>query len=140
MTATGRAAAGALAVLALVSACSASPDASAAAEAASALVEAVASSDGAAACTLLAPAAVQALESEFSAACEEAVLEPEVADEIEDAAGGGSRGAQAFGRQAQVRLEGDTVFLTLSGETWLVTAAGCTPRTDQPYECAIEGG
>lgn len=139
MKVTGRAAAGAAAVLALVSACSAAPHASAAEDAATALVEAVAAGDGAAACALLAPSAVEALETERSSACEEAVLEPEVVEDLADADAAEVSRSRAYGRQAQVRLEGDTVFLTLSGTSWLVTAAGCTPRTDQPYECSIEG-
>ncbi|WP_199423262.1 hypothetical protein [Actinotalea solisilvae] len=132
--------AGAATVLALVAGCAAAPDAPAAAAVAEAFATAVADGDGAAACTLLAPSAVQGLESEWSSACEEAVLEPDVAEDVAQAAGSAAQETHAYGRQAQVRLDGDTVFLTLSGDTWLVTAAGCTPRTDQPYECSIERG
>jgi hypothetical protein len=41
------------------------------------------------------------------------------------------------GRQAQVRLGGDTVFLARSGDGWVVTAAGCDPRPDRPYDCEV---
>lgn len=47
--------------------------------------------------------------------------------------------SQAFGRNAQVVFEADTVFLTLSNGTWKVMAAGCTPRGERPYSCLIEG-
>ena len=42
------------------------------------------------------------------------------------------------GRQAQVVTATDTVFLALSGDAWVVTAAGCTPRDDRPYDCEVE--
>jgi hypothetical protein len=138
MTSTRRVITSAVGVIVLVSGCSASPDAGAAASVAEELAAAVRASDGAAACDLLAPAAVRSLESQFSSACEEAVLEPDVTAEITDGGTTASE-AHAYGQQAQVHLEGDTVFLTMSGDAWLVTAAGCSPRLDQPYECSIEG-
>jgi hypothetical protein len=47
--------------------------------------------------------------------------------------------SQAYGREAQVRLDGDTVFLTRSGDRWVVTAAGCTARNERPYLCEVKG-
>jgi hypothetical protein len=32
------------------------------------------------------------------------------------------------------------VFLAMSGDTWRITGAGCTPRTDRPYDCVLDGG
>jgi hypothetical protein len=37
-------------------------------------------------------------------------------------------------------MAGDVVFLTVSGADWLVTAAGCTPRPERPYDCQVSGG
>jgi hypothetical protein len=31
------------------------------------------------------------------------------------------------------------LFLTVSGDHWLVTAAGCDARPDRPYDCVLEG-
>lgn len=52
---------------------------------------------------------------------------------------GESLSAQAYGRNAQVLFESDTVFLTLSEGTWKVMAAGCTARGERPYSCLVEG-
>ena len=41
---------------------------------------------------------------------------------------------------AQVLMDGDMVFLTVFGDHWLITAAGCTSRGDRPYDCAVKGG
>lgn len=41
------------------------------------------------------------------------------------------------GGQAQVRTAGDAVFLALSGDRWVVTAAGCEPQGDRPYDCEV---
>ncbi|MGI5270144.1 hypothetical protein ACQEUU_13410 [Nonomuraea sp. CA-218870] len=40
--------------------------------------------------------------------------------------------------EAQVRLEGDTLFLHHFGDGWRVVAAGCAPVPDLPYECGVE--
>lgn len=40
---------------------------------------------------------------------------------------------------AQVRLAGDTVFLLRFPDGWRVSAAGCTPQEEAPYDCEVEG-
>ena len=50
------------------------------------------------------------------------------------------RDSQAFGRGAQVLMDGDVVFLSMFGNRWLITAAGCQPRGDRPYDCTLKGG
>ena len=50
------------------------------------------------------------------------------------------RRVDVHGRQARVTLTADTLFLALFSTGWKVTAAGCTPRPDQPYDCTVEGG
>ncbi|KZF09153.1 hypothetical protein A2J03_03150 [Rhodococcus sp. EPR-157] len=46
---------------------------------------------------------------------------------------------RAYGRAAQVRMDTDTVFLTIADGEWKVTAAGCRPEPGGPYDCVIEG-
>ncbi|MEW1638929.1 hypothetical protein AB0469_33345 [Streptomyces sp. NPDC093801] len=48
--------------------------------------------------------------------------------------------AEVYGRQAKVRLTGDTLFLSQFDRGWKVIAAGCTPRPEQPYDCRVKGG
>jgi hypothetical protein len=91
-------------------------------------------SDGAVACVLLAPRSRAALEESSGSTCTAALpalrLEP----------GGRVTGVQVYGKDAQVRLEQDTVFLARFDDGWRVTAAGCTPAGDLPYDCRISGG
>jgi hypothetical protein len=123
-----------LAASTLLTGCALSPDASAAADAAESFHAAVAAGDGSAACDLLAPATADELEQAQAAPCADAVLS---ADLVE---GGTAVDSHAYGRQAQVVLTDDVVFLTVSGGRWLVTAAGCTPRHERPYDCEISEG
>jgi hypothetical protein len=83
-------------------------------------------------CALLAPAALAALESDESAPCTATVgrLAPP---------GGQVQQTEVWGDEAQVRMTGDTLFLTHTGAGWKVIAAGCTPNADLPYECRLEG-
>ncbi|MCK9795691.1 hypothetical protein M1843_18240 [Isoptericola sp. 4D.3] len=101
---------------------------------------AVADGDGAAACALLLPGAADDLAEEEQAPCPEALLDP--------AGPGGVLGPRAAdaaveavhraGSQAQVVTASDTVFLARSGDTWVVTAVGCDPRGERPYDCEVE--
>ncbi|MFD0374415.1 hypothetical protein [Streptomyces sp. NPDC127112] len=91
----------------------------------------------------------------FGRAC--ALLAPqtrqEVASGTDDCAGGLAREqlpvvsggaadavAEVYGRQAMVRLSGDTLFLSQFDKGWKVIAAGCTPRPDLPFDCKVKGG
>ena len=94
---------------------------------------ALAAGDAEAACEVLAPATRRELES-ASGTCAEALTEedlPQAEGVVE---------WTVFGGGAQVRLDGDTVFLTRSDGPWFVQAAGCTPQQDLPYDCTIGGG
>jgi len=125
----------ALAGCALLAGCaSLAPDAGGAAAVAQSFHAAVAEGDGQAACALLAPAVVTEVEDSSGAQCPDAVLAAGV-----PSAAGVVR-THAYGRQAQVVLDDDVLFLTVSGEGWLVTGAGCSPRPDRPYDCRISGG
>ena len=83
-------------------------------------------------CDLLAPTTRVALEEEASAPCEEAIEELQLP-------GGEVTGVEIWGGDAQVRLDGDTVFLTETSAGWRVSAAACTERPERPYDCEVEG-
>ncbi|BCW06290.1 hypothetical protein NtRootA1_24280 [Arthrobacter sp. NtRootA1] len=46
---------------------------------------------------------------------------------------------EGYGREALVQFERDAVFVAVSGSSWRVTAAGCTPREEIPYSCEVGG-
>ncbi|MEV5311411.1 hypothetical protein [Streptomyces sp. NPDC052610] len=85
-------------------------------------------------CGTLAPATREELEHTAEAACARAIGEEELPP------GGAVRQVDVYGAQARVVLEHDTVFLSHFPDGWKVTAAGCLPRPERPYQCAIEGG
>jgi hypothetical protein len=123
-----------VAAAALTGCASLAPDATAAADVALAFHSAVSSGDGTAACGLLAPAATEELEHSAGSPCPDAVLAADLTP------GADVLRTHAWGRQAQVVMADDVVFLTVSGGDWLVTAAGCTPRPERPYDCRVSGG
>jgi hypothetical protein len=82
-------------------------------------------------CALLVPAAVLALEHDEQAPCAEALGQVELP-------GGEVVASQVWGDNAQVRLTGDTVFLTSTGQGWRVVAAGCRSPGEGPYLCRVE--
>ena len=83
-------------------------------------------------CALLAPATLQTLESDESAPCLDVIGQVPLP-------GGVVEAVEVWGGQAQVRLGGDTVFLTETPSGWRVTAAACEPRGEMPYDCQVEG-
>lgn len=83
-------------------------------------------------CALLAPATLQTLESDESAPCADAIGSVPLP-------GGAVEAVEVWGGQAQVRLGGDTVFLTETPAGWRVTAAACVPHGELPYDCQVEG-
>lgn len=88
-----------------------------------------------AACRLLAPETSGQLEQDEGKACREALG----AQELPTA--GAVRTTEVYGRQAMLRLVGDTMFLSRFDGGWKVVAAGCTPQGEQqPYQCAVKGG
>ncbi len=95
------------------------------------LLDAVAAGDGAAACALLAPDTVETVAEDEP--CAEAILDQDLPQP------GAVVGADVYGQWAQVRLDGDTIFLAAFPGGWRVVAAGCTPRADRPYRCSVEG-
>ncbi|MDP9430798.1 MAG: hypothetical protein M3Q47_18940 [Actinomycetota bacterium] len=83
-------------------------------------------------CALLAPMTLQTLESDESAPCADAIEQVPLP-------GGAVEAVEVWGGEAQVRLGGDTVFLTDTPSGWRVTAAACQPRGELPYDCQVEG-
>ncbi|WP_210508922.1 hypothetical protein [Naasia sp. SYSU D00057] len=124
--------AGLLATSALLTGCSgamASP-----ATAAADFEAALGGGDYGAACDLLTPEAVTQVESGSGQACPDALAMLGIPP------GGEMASVQAWGRAAIVELDGDTLFLARTGESWAVRAAGCSPVPDGPYDCTVEGG
>lgn len=98
------------------------------------MLGAVERADGADACAVLAPDTISELEESAGKPCPVAVLEQDLP------APGAVTATAVYGQWAQVRLSEDTVFLGVFPDGWRVVAAGCTPRTERPYDCVLQGG
>jgi hypothetical protein len=117
-----------MAVLAGLAGCS-SGEETPAQQVAERFYSAVGSGQGTAACGLLAPRTAEQMRSD-GAGCAASILQL-------DLSAGGVRATEVWGGEAQVRLAGDTVFLHRFSRGWLVRAAGCSPRGEQPYLCKV---
>lgn len=95
------------------------------------LLGAARNGDGATACDLLAPATRSELESSSGSPCEEAILEEDLGE------GTGEMRVEVYDTSAQVKVGGDTVFLSRFDGRWLVVAAACTAVPDRPYDCSV---
>jgi hypothetical protein len=99
---------------------------------------AIGDGDGDRACTLLSLSAAEAVADDEGAPCPDSLTSGTVADDLaaraEDVA---PHDVRVAGRQAQVRVGSDTVFLARSGDGWVVTAAGCDARPGRPYDCEV---
>jgi hypothetical protein len=82
-------------------------------------------------CDLLAPRALAALEEESSTSCTDAVQQLPLK-------GGEVTSVEIWGGDAQVRVGGDTLFLTETSAGWRVVAAACRPQGEAPYDCEVE--
>lgn len=126
----------AVGVIAVAAGCSSlQPDAAEATQVVQQFGTALRDGDGEEICELLAPETVEEVEQETQSDCADAIteqglphLDPETVSEV-----------RAYGRAAQARMDIDTIFLTRSGSSWKITAAGCAPRSDAPYDCLVEG-
>ena len=85
--------------------------------------------DPASACGVLAPGTLH--EVEASGPCEEAMSDLPQASRVSH--------VDVYGKQAMVTLDGDVAFLALFPGGWRVTAAGCVPVAERPYECSVKG-
>jgi hypothetical protein len=84
-------------------------------------------------CDLLAPKTQAALEQNGSQSCADAIGQLPLN-------GGRVESVQVWGGAAQVRMSGDTLFLTETHAGWRVSAAACTPNGDAPYDCGVKAG
>jgi len=125
----------------LLGGCAASPGGADADAVVHEFYAAVADDDGDAACALLAPSALENLEDDTGEPCPDAVLAGDVGTTlVERAPAGPATSVHVAGRAAQVVLPDDVTFLTVDGDSWRLTAAGCDARPQRPYDCVIEGG
>ncbi|MBT2383750.1 hypothetical protein J7E86_09155 [Streptomyces sp. ISL-11] len=85
-------------------------------------------------CAALAPATREELEHSADSPCAQAVGQEELP------AAGAVRHVDVYGDQARAVLAHDTLFLAHFPDGWKVTAAGCVPRPQRPYQCAVKGG
>lgn len=109
------------------------PDDGAAAAAATAFRAALQRSDGTAACRLLAPQTVHEVAQSAGKPCPAAVVEDGVAGQ------GDPVQVDVYGQNARVVFADDVVFLANFPVGWRLTAAGCTPQGDRPYDCQVKG-
>lgn len=123
------------AVLAVTAGCGAAGSREdAASAAATGFTAALQRSDGRQACALLAPRTLDELEQSEQTSCDRAVIQERLP------AGDRVRDVDVYGDQARVVLTDDTLFLAHFPTGWKVTAAGCAPRPEQPYDCTVKGG
>ncbi|MDQ0994640.1 hypothetical protein [Streptomyces sp. V3I7] len=88
-----------------------------------------------AACALLAPETRSELQESQRSACASALGEQGLPE------GGPVRDVEVYGRQAQVVLRDDILFLSRFDEGWRVVAAGCAAEPGEPaFTCTIKGG
>jgi hypothetical protein len=85
------------------------------------------------ACALLAPNTVEGVEQGDTGSCADKLAQVTLPHS------GVVTDSRAYGRSAQVLVRDDTVFLTRSGNEWKITAAGCIPRGERPYDCDVKG-
>jgi hypothetical protein len=90
------------------------------------------SGDPQARCDLLMPQTLEQLEEQLQKSCAEGIGDVPLE-------GGDVESVQVWGGDAQVKLGGDTVFLTNSRSGWRIAAAVCTPQPEGPYDCEVEG-
>jgi len=117
---------------ALLSGCSSGND-DAATRTAERLHASLQAEDGSAACDLLSDDAQEQL-AESGDSCESAVMDAGIPDT------GRVVAVKVYGTAAQVRYDEDVVFLGEFSDGWKVTAAGCSPQADAPYDCQVQGG
>jgi hypothetical protein len=102
--------------------------------AATAFQKALGRGDRTALCAALAPQTRSEVEEAEKKACADAISAHDLP------AGGPVRSVDVHGRQARAVLASDTLFLSQFPDGWKIVAAGCLPRSGQPYQCSVKGG
>jgi hypothetical protein len=91
---------------------------------------AVRNGDVQAACGMLADEARSSLERTSARSCPDALTALHLRGDRPIA-------VQVWGDDGQARLPGGALFLARFGQGWKITGAGCRPRADRPYACAV---
>lgn len=115
----------------LLAGCSSDVAAQSAAEAAQAFLRAGPGQ----ACARLAPDTAEAVAKQADGDCGQALADLDLPDASE------VQRVEVAGESAQVRLDGQVVFLARFADGWKVTAAGCVredPDPAVPYECQVK--
>jgi len=94
--------------------------------------EALRADDSGVACELLSDEARGNLEAASGRPCATALTGLELPN-------GSVSSLEVWGDNAQARLTSGVLFLAMFSTGWKVTAAGCEPRPDMPYDCTVEG-
>jgi hypothetical protein len=88
--------------------------------------------DPRAACALLAPGTLSELEGS-AGPCGQVLPEQDLSEP------GQVRRVEVYGRDAWVEVGADVVILARFPSGWRVTAAGCRPVPERPYDCVLKG-
>jgi len=115
-----------------VAGCAGTPHENAVTAAARSFVAKVSSGDGAAACALLTDDARSSAPGATDQSCAQAI------SNVKEQ-GGAVGGVQVWGDAAQVHIGEDVLFLRLTSGKWKVSAAGCKPQPEGPYDCQVGG-
>ena len=98
--------------------------------------EALRAHAGTRACNQLSKGASDALESASGQACEQAITDLTLP-------GVGAARSAVYEDSGRVEVagasRGETVFLDRTSRGWRISAAGCRPQGDGPYDCELEG-
>ena len=86
------------------------------------------------------PGAIHLLNGLYDAKLDHVPVVAIVGQTNRSAMGGAVRRTDVYGNQARAVLSSDTLFLSHFTSGWKVVAAGCEPRSEEPYECRIKGG
>ncbi|MDA1362146.1 hypothetical protein O1R50_21145 [Glycomyces luteolus] len=121
-----------LVVLSGAAACGTGQRESGASAVAEAFSSAIERGDADAACAALAPETLEAMVASEGEPCEASLTSQELPS-------GAVGDVAVWGDRAQVRTEGDVLFLVELEEGWKVAAAGCSPQGDLPYRCEVSG-
>jgi hypothetical protein len=89
--------------------------------------------DPVAACAALAPGTRQELEGSFGP-CRTSLDQQQLPDAKRVLK------VSVYGKNAMVELDEDVIFLARFAKGWRVTAAGCRPQGNRPYDCVIIKG
>lgn len=121
-------------VVVLLSGCGWADGESGAEAAVTAWHSALADGDPAAACHLLAPSTRAALEQDSGQPCAQALAAAGLRP------GAPVKGTTVWGRAARAQTGDDVMFLSVQGDRWVVSDAGCELLGDLPADCMITGG